>query len=138
MIAKRVLGVVLILGAVVTALYWWSYFNGGDVTFTDARWYTAFESSFPIADAWMAVCMAASGIGLLLDRGWARPIGLMAGSALIYLALLDITFNVNNGLYAYAFNGPGLAMKAEFVINVTSALLGVWTIAACWPRQSRG
>ena len=136
--ANRFLGIVLILGAAVTALYWWSYFNAGDVMFTSARWYTAFESSFPFADAWMALCMAAAGVGLLLNRVWAQPIGLMAGSALIYLAALDITFNVNNGLYAYAFSGPGLAMKAEFVINVTSAILGAWTIAACWPRRRAG
>lgn len=136
--ANRILGVVLILGAIVTGLYWWSYFTTGDVMFTTASWYTAFESSFPIADGWMALCMAAAGLGLLLRRAWAQPIGLMAGSALIYLAALDITFNVNNGLYTYAFNGPGLAMKVEFVINVTSALLGAWTIVACWPRRSAG
>ena len=81
--------------------------------------------------------MAVAGAGLILKRAWASPVGLMAGSALIYLAALDVTFNVNSGLYALAFNGPGLAMKVEFVINVTSAFLGIWTIAACWPRAGR-
>jgi hypothetical protein len=28
-----------------------------------ARWYTAFESSFPVADGWMALCAALAGSG---------------------------------------------------------------------------
>jgi hypothetical protein len=132
MLANRILGALLIVGAIVTGLYWWSYFSGGDVMASHERWYTAFESSFPIADAWMAVCMAGAGAGLLGKRCWASPLGLMAGSALIYLAAMDTTFNVENGMYALAASND--AVKFEIFINVTTAILGVWTIAACWPR----
>jgi hypothetical protein len=38
-----------------------------------ARWYTAFESSFPVADGWMAFCMLVSGIGFVLQRRFAAP-----------------------------------------------------------------
>ncbi|WP_395647170.1 hypothetical protein [Terricaulis sp.] len=134
MIARRALGIVLILGAVVTALYWWSYFTGGDVRVSDARWYEAFESSFPVADGWMALCMAAAGTGLLANRAWAKPAGLLAGSALIFLTAMDVTFNVENGLYPLAATND--AMKAEVAINAATAVLGVWTILFCWPRQS--
>ena len=131
--AKRVLGALLIVGAIVTGLYWWSYFSGGDVMASHERWYTAFESSFPVADGWMALCMAAAGIGFLTKNSWAQPLGLMAGSALIYLAAMDITFNVENDMYALAATDD--AMKFEVFINVTTALLGVWTLLASWPRQ---
>ena len=130
---KRVLGVTLIFGAIVTALYWWSYFTGGDVMASHERWYTAFEDAFPVADAWMALCMAVAGAGLLVNRAWAQPVGLMAGSALIYLAAMDITFNAENGMYALAATND--AMKAEVFINASSALLGVWALLACWPRR---
>jgi len=132
MMAKRVLGVLLIVGAIVTGIYWWSYFTGGDVMVTHERWYTAFESSFPVADGWMALCMAAAGAGFLMRRTWAAPLGLMAGSALIYLAAMDITFNAQNGMFAPAATND--AMKFEVFINVTTVLLGVWTLAASWPR----
>ncbi len=46
-IIDRVLAVLLIVGAALTAYYWYSYFTGGDVMVTHERWYTAFESSFP-------------------------------------------------------------------------------------------
>jgi hypothetical protein len=131
-VANRVLGVLLILGAAITALYWWSYFNGGDVMASNERWYEAFESSFPVADAWMALCMATCGFGLLRDRAWGPPLGLMAGSALIYLAAMDITFNVENGMYALAAGND--AMTFEIFINATTLILGVWTLVACWPR----
>ena len=130
--ANRVLGVLLIVGAIVTGLYWWSYFSGGDVMASHERWYTAFESSFPVADGWMALCMAAGGAGFVMQRAWASPLGLMAGSALIYLAAMDITFNVENGMYALAATND--AMKFEIFINVTTLVLGVWTLIAGWPR----
>ena len=53
MIARRALGVTLIIGAFVTALYWWSYFNAGDVMASHERWYRAFEDAFPFADGWI-------------------------------------------------------------------------------------
>ena len=56
-IGERIVGVLLVLGALVTVAYWWSYFSGGDVMVLHDHWYTAFESSFPVADAWMAFCM---------------------------------------------------------------------------------
>jgi hypothetical protein len=133
MIGKRILGSLLILGAVVTAFYWWSYFTGGDVTTMHERWYTAFESSFPVADGWMALCMAAAGAGLIAGKSWASPLGLMASSALIYLSAMDVTFNVENGMYALASAND--AMKFEIFINVSGAILGVWTLLASWPRQ---
>jgi hypothetical protein len=130
---NRILGALLIVGAIVTAFYWWSYFTGGDVMTTHERWYTAFESSFPVADGWMALCMAAAGAGFIANRAWASPLGLMAGSALIYLSAMDITFNIENGMYALA--NANDAMKFEIFINASSVLLGAWTLLAAWPKS---
>ena len=130
----RLLSVLLIIGAVVTGFYWWSYFTGGDVMVLHARWYTAFESSFPVADGWMALCMLAAGIGLWSGRPWGARAGLLAGSALIYLAAMDITFDVENGMYAMAAAND--AMKFEVFINVTTLVLGVWTILVSWRRAA--
>lgn len=129
---NRILGVVIIIGAAVTALYWWSYFSGGEVMVSTERWYTAFEDAFPFADGWMTLCMTGAGVGLIRNRAWGPPLGLLAGSALIFLTAMDVTFNVQNGLYPLAASND--AMKAEIAINVATAILGVWTIAACWPR----
>jgi hypothetical protein len=133
--AVRALAALLVLGALVTTFYWWSYFTGGDVMVSNERWYTAFESSFPIADGWMALCMFAAGIGLWSGRSWGARMGLLAGSALIYLAAMDITFDVENGMYPLASTND--AMKFEIFINVTTLILGAWTVLASW-RHARG
>jgi len=131
-IGDKVLSALLILGAAVTAFYWWSYFTGGDVMVSQERWYTAVESSFPVADGWMALCMLGAGIGLWTGTSWGAKLGLLAGSALIYLAAMDITFDVENGMYALAATND--AMKFEVFINATTLILGVWTILASWRR----
>jgi hypothetical protein len=129
-LAKRILATLLILGAAVTALYWWSFYFGGAVRTSDARWYTAFESSFPVADGWMALCMLAAGVGLWLGRAWGARAGLMAGAALLYLAAMDITFDIENGMYALAITND--AMRFEIFINVTTVILGIATLAVSW------
>jgi len=131
-LADRTLAALLLVSAAVTAFYWWSYFTGGDVMVLQDRWYTAFESSFPVADGWMALCMAVAGVGLFLGRDWGARVGLMAGSAILYLAAMDITFDVENGMYALASAND--AMKFEVFINVSCVILGVWTLIASWRR----
>jgi len=132
---ERVLAVVLVGAALVTGLYWFDYYTGGQVRVVDARWYTAFEDSFPAADAWLAVTAFLAGIGLWRGARWGAPMGLLAGSAAIYLAGMDITFNVENGLYALAAQSE--AMQAEIAINASSLLIGIATIGLCWHRVSR-
>ena len=131
-LADRALGALLILTAAVTAYYWWSYFTGGDVMVLHERWYTAFESSFPVADGWMALCSLIAGVGFLTGGRLAAPFGLMAGSALLYLAAMDITFDVENHMYALAAAND--AMKFEIFINASCIILGVWTLAASLRR----
>jgi hypothetical protein len=123
---ERIVGALLVIGALVTLFYWWSYFTGGDVMTTHERWYTAFESSFPVADGLMSVCMLVSGYGFLRQRRFAAPAGLMAGAALLYLAAMDITFNVENGMYALAATNE--AMKFEVFINIATVALGLLTL----------
>ena len=135
MSARRVLGVCLILTAMVTVAYWADYFTSAEVAVVPARWYTAFESSFPVADAWMALTSLLAGIAFWRDSPTAGRLGLLAGSALIYLAAMDITFNVENGLYPLARTSN--AMRFEMLVNGWSLVMGVVVIAASW-RRARG
>ena len=128
----RILAILLVVTALVTALYWLNYFTGGDVKTIDARWYTAFENAFPVADGWLALTSLLAGIGLWQRVRWSGAMCLLAGSALLYLAAMDITFDVENGLYALVPTSS--QMQFELLINVWSVVLGVWTVAAGWQR----
>jgi len=135
MAKHRALGALLVLTAITTALYWVNYFTSGDVAVVAARWYTIFESSFPVADGWMALTALLAGLGYLFGWRQAGRFGLLAGSALLFLAAMDITFDVENHLYPLAAKSD--AMKFEIVINAWSLALGLWTIAVSWRRASR-
>ena len=130
----RILATLLIVTALVTAAYWANYFTGGDVKTVDARWYTAFENAFPMADGWLAATSLAAGIGLWRGLKWGPLAGLLAGSALLYLAAMDITFDVENELYDLVLSSP--QMQFELVINIWSLSLGIWTIVTCWSRAA--
>jgi hypothetical protein len=130
----KALATLLILGAVVTVAYWLNYFIAGDVRVLSDYWYGAFEDSFPVADGWMALCMFVAGIGLWRGSRYGALFGLMAGSALIYLAGMDITFNIEHGLYAMLPRSG--AMITEAWINASSLGLGVATLAMCWSRAA--
>jgi hypothetical protein len=127
------LGVLLVLTALVTAAYWVNYFTSGDVAVVPARWYTAFESSFPVADGWLALTALLAGLAYLRGDARAGRFGLLAGSALLYLAGMDIAFDVENRLYPLAAQSG--AMRFEILINVWSLLLGIATVS--W-RRARG
>ncbi len=131
---NRVLGAILIVTAITTVAYWIDYFTSAEVAVVPARWYTAYESSFPVADAWLALTSLLAGIGFWRGSPTAPLFGLLAGSALLYLAAMDITFDVENHLYPLAAHSD--AMKFEIVINAWSLILGVVTVAVSWRRTN--
>lgn len=116
------IAVLLLVTAVVTVAYWVDFFWHGSVHVVEAEWYIRFERAFPVADGFMAACAAVAGIGLLRGDEWGVAFGLVAAGALMFLGLMDVTFNVDNDLYRrLADSGP---MRAELVINVWTLGLG--------------
>jgi hypothetical protein len=120
------LAVLLIITAVVTVGYWLDFFARGTVQAGQEDWYIRFERAFPAADAWMALACLIAALGLLGDEAYGVAFGLVAAGALVFLGLLDVLFNVQNGLYR-RLPGSG-QMWAEAVINVWSLGLGLWLL----------
>ena len=103
----------LALVAVLTLLYWVDFFTAGAVHVRQDEVYLAFERAFPLADAWLAACSLLGAIGLWRRRPWGLLFGLLAASAQVFLACLDVLFNLNEGNYAIA----SAAMRGEMLIN---------------------
>jgi uncharacterized membrane protein (DUF2068 family) len=118
--------------AALTTLYWIDFFTSGGVHVRDDAVYLAFEKAFPLADAWMAACSLLGAIGLWRRRSWGLLFGLLAASAQIFLACMDVLFNLNEGNYAIA----SAAMAAEILINVGLLIGAPLLIAFLW-RQRR-
>jgi hypothetical protein len=132
----RSLVVALWIGVVAIIAYWTIWFAG------DRSWlaslhtpaYYAFENAFPLADAWLALAAAAAAITLRANRPSAAFWLIAAGSAALYLAGMDILFDLENGVYTAPDRA---AVATEIAINLYSLGLGGWALATGWRLSSR-
>jgi len=119
----------MLVTALGTAAFWIGFFAGGEALHSSATdVYRAFEHSFPVADAWMAAWALAAAVGVLGRRRWAVLAGVAAGSALVFLGLIDTTFDVEQGMYARR----SAAMAVEAVINVFCLTVGPFAVWWFW------
>ena len=118
-----ILSILLILTAIFTIYFWVDFFFKGHVKVTEEEWYIKFESAFPIADFWMATCALIGAVGILTGQSFGPFFALLAASSLIFLALMDITFNVQNKMYHRIRKSREMAF--ELVINVWCLTLGI-------------
>jgi uncharacterized membrane protein (DUF2068 family) len=76
----------------------------------------------------MALCALAGAIGLWRRRAWGFLFGLLAASSSIFLGLMDVLFNLNEGMYAIG----GVEMVIEIAINLLTLGLGPVVIVYLW------
>jgi len=119
------------LSAVVTLLYWATFFTSGNVQSSEAECYLAFERAFPAADLWLAAACLAAAEGLRRRREWAVLFGIAAGSAAVYLGCMDVLYNVENGMYA-VWSAP---MVGEMVINLFCLTFGPFLLVWFWKNR---
>lgn len=118
----RAVPILMILGALCVVLYWIDFFVRGDVHVIEDDYYIKFERSFFLADFWMSFCAVIGGIGLLMNHHYGLLFSLLAAGSLIFLGLLDMTFNIQNKLYRLIATSK--EMKIEVFINIVSLVFG--------------
>jgi hypothetical protein len=130
-LATWVLLALLFVFAVGTVVYWVLYFFVGGVQSSSALWYTRFENAFPVADAWAVVaCLLAATFVLRSDTARAPFFLGAAGASVLYLAFMDITFDLENSIYSsLATNG---AVVVELGINIFTLVTGLFALGYGW------
>jgi hypothetical protein len=127
-----IISVALIITAVGTICYWADFYVRGDVHVIKKDWYIKFERAFPPADIWMSICALVGAAGLLTGETYGLVFALLAAGSLLFLALMDITFNIQNNLYRLIATSS--QMKIELMINLLCLGLGIAIIVYLWPR----
>lgn len=122
----------LIVGAVMMAAYWTAWYGHRSLVASDTtKAYDDFENAFPLADAWLTVCLLAAAATLR------RPIGLFwllaGGGAGVYLFCMDVLYDLEHGIWWK--NGGGVI---ELVINLVTLGYSVGLLRWAWRRVSRG
>jgi hypothetical protein len=115
------IGLVLSAGLVV---FWTLFFTVGLSPENPPVGYEQFESAFPFPDLVLAAVLAISAAGVLRGRSWARAGMTACGGALVFLGLLDFSFNIQNGMYTIS------AVETAMNVTIQLACLGVGTLLA--------
>ena len=124
----------LIFGVVATTAYWVVWFGVDRELLASAHTesYYAFENAFPLADAWTVLAGILAAVTLAKRRASTLVWSTAAGSTSIFLGLLDVLFDLENGIYRSPDTG---AVAVELVINVLTIALGVVVVAWAWSQR---
>lgn len=84
--------------------------------------YLVFERSFVVPDiCWLASCMFISGFSLLINQQIWVFFSIAGGSAMLFLFLLDLSFNIQQGNYKKEKRKESIG---EIVINILCVIFG--------------
>ena len=130
---RFILGV-LIFGVVATIAYWLVWFGVDREILASAHTasYYAFENSFPLADAWMTFVGLAAISSLVRRRASSLLWSIAAGTTSIYLGLLDVLFDLENGIYRSVDTG---GVVVEIAINVLTLSMGALVLVWAWQKR---
>ena len=128
--------VLMFLTAVGTLLFWVAFFadlevqQGGYLASRSDAWF-AWEMSFPLADGWMALTAILGAMGLWRRRPTGLLFGLVSGSAMVFLGLMDVLFFLENGLYLPL----NTEVAVELFIHLWAVAFGLFAITYVWRHR---
>lgn len=131
--ADRLHAALMRIMALGMVAFWVAYFGFGAVQTSADPAYLAFENAFPLADAYLAAALLWAAHLLARGRVAAVPVGIAAGSAMVFLGLMDTLFNLEHGKYARMT----AEMAVETWINLVCLVFGPWTMVRLWRARHR-
>jgi hypothetical protein len=134
----RALGFVAIGVTLVIVAYWTVWYTGGRDLLASAHTpeYFAFENAFPAADVWLALTAFIAGVQLLRGRSGAIFWLLLTAGSGLYLGLMDVLFDLENGIYLVPKGGDPAAVGIEIAINILTFALSLIVLVWAWRNRS--
>ena len=114
----KTVAVLEIITAAGLILFWIGFFTIGLAPENPPECYFAYEHSFPLPDIIMSIFFLAGGINLLREKPSGRILSIACAGGLVFLGLLDFSFNIQNGVYAIS--------TVDLVLN---AFINIWSVA---------
>ncbi|MEJ2249155.1 MAG: hypothetical protein P8Y70_08510 [Candidatus Lokiarchaeota archaeon] len=116
-----ILAIFQILIAVGFLGFWIYFFIVENNDPKNSETYLAFERSFPVPDlGFVTPCLIVSAIGLISNQNYGIFFTIVSGSALLFLGLLDISFNIQNGGYTKSLSDTIM----NLFINLVCVIFG--------------
>ncbi len=128
---RRRMAVLLVLVAVVIAAYWVAWLVHRSLVGVETTVpYVQFEDGFPLADGWLALCLALGAFTLVTRRKAALLWLLAGGGAGLYLFCMDDLYDLQHGIWGKGGNGI-----TELAINLVTLALSVFILRWTWTRR---
>lgn len=96
----KTIAVFQVITAVGLILFWIGFFTVGLAPEAPPPCYFIFEHSFPLPDILLAIALLVAAFSLIRGNQFGKTLSLAAAGALIFLGVLDFSFNIQNGMYA--------------------------------------
>ena len=129
-LAITVLSAFMGLTALLTALFWILFF-ANKIEATETEQDEAFERAFPLADSWMITTSLVAAPNLIKMNRKGFFAGAASGSAMIFLACMDILYSLENKKY-WPLNGDRAQM---LLIHSWTLALGSSPLALLWKNK---
>jgi len=113
----KIITILELLTGIGLILFWLGFFTIGLAPENPPPCYFAYEHSFPLPDMILAMVLLAAGTQLLKHRESGRILSLIGAGGLIFLGLLDFSFNIQNGVY--------MTSTVDLVLNI---FINLWCI----------
>ncbi|MFN7916902.1 MAG: hypothetical protein U0Q55_16280 [Vicinamibacterales bacterium] len=130
---RRIVIALLVLAALGEATYWTTFFGTDALRFPGVACFRTFDLSFPAANAWTTIAALLGATGLWRRAPSGVLFGIVCGSSLMYLGLVDVVFFTQNGLYAQ----PDPAIYGEMAVHATCFTVAPAVVWWLW-RNRRG
>jgi len=125
--------ILAILTAAGLVLFWIGFFTIGLAPENPPTGYFVYEHSFPVPDITLAVMLLIGSIWSLKGREQGITILAAGGGALVFLGILDMSFNFQNGMYSISV----MDMILNAFINLWCVIFGALIVAKVM-KFSRG
>jgi hypothetical protein len=111
------ISILSIITAAGLVLFWIGFFTIGLAPANPPDGYFVYEHSFPVPDIILAMVLIAGGILNMTGGAHGTTLLVAGGGALVFLGILDISFNFQNGMY-----------KISVLDMILNAFINLWCV----------
>jgi hypothetical protein len=120
------IAILQIITAFGILLFWAGFFTVGLAPDNPPPCYFAFEHAFPLPDTILAITLLYSAVLVLKEKPVGKDLSLITAGALIFLGVLDASFNLQQGMYTISF----LDTLLNGFINIYCIVFGILVFIA--------
>ena len=111
------ISILSIITAVGLVLFWIGFFTIGLAPKNPPAGYFVYEHSFPVPDIILAVVLIAGSVLNMTGGTHGNTLLVASGGALVFLGILDMSFNFQNGMY-----------KTSVLDMILNAFINLWCV----------